>query len=58
MIDECIARYKKLLRLIDEDSQEMERCVQGEILDAYRRLLEQEKENLQSALRALQKLNL
>ena len=50
----AVSKYRRLLQLLDEDAREMSQCIQGEILDAYLRILEQEKEILQNALRAMQ----
>jgi hypothetical protein len=52
--EECVYRYRKLLQLLEEDTQEISACLQGELLEEYRGLLTREKDILNDALRTMQ----
>lgn len=52
--EECVYRYRKLLQLLEEDTQEISACLQGELLEEYRELLTREKDILNDALRTMQ----
>lgn len=52
--DECAFLYRKLLQLMEEDSDSIAHALQGELLDAYRELLEKEKSILNDSLRKIQ----
>ena len=50
----CESQYRKLLQLLEEDSDEIAQGLQGELLDAYRAILIREKDTLSSALKSIQ----
>ena len=52
--EECIARYRQLLQLLEEDGDEIESCFQGDMLDAYRAILAKEKDILSNAISSIQ----
>lgn len=52
---ECVARYKRLLQLIDEDFDEIAQGIQGRVLKSYREILVKEKEILMEALKSMQR---
>lgn len=54
---ECVARYKRLLQLIDEDFNEIAQGIQGRVLESYRDILVREKEILMEALKSMQRSN-
>ena len=49
----CVERYRKLINLLDEEIYEMRKFVQGDILDAYLRILQQEKSFLTDAMNSM-----
>lgn len=53
-VGECIARYQRLLQLMEDDSEEIAQGLQGELLEAYQDLVKREKTILQNALRSIQ----
>ena len=52
--EECAAKYRQLLQLLEEDGEEIAGCLRGEMLDAYRAILTQEKDVLRNALHLIQ----
>lgn len=54
--EECLSQYRKLLQLLDQDSEEIALGLQGELLDAYRAILIRERDTLMSALRSIQSI--
>ena len=49
----CIEKYRKLINLLDEEIYEMRKFVQGDILEAYLRILQQEKSSLTDAMNSM-----
>lgn len=54
-IEECLSRYRQLLDLMDDDSKKIEQGLQGELLDAYRNVVERERTLLENALISIKK---
>ena len=52
-IEECISRYRQLLDLMEDDSNKIEQGLQGELLDAYRGVVERERILLENALTSI-----
>ncbi len=52
-IEECISRYRQLLDLMVDDSNKIEQGLQGELLDAYRGVVERERILLEDALTSI-----
>ena len=52
--EECISGYQRLLRLLEEDSEQIANGLQGELLEAYRDVLVREKNVLTKAIQAMQ----
>ena len=50
----CVTKYRRLLQLLEEDSDEIMLGLQGELLDAYRAILIREKDTLYNALKLIQ----
>lgn len=53
-IEECIARYRRIIALLDSDSEKFALAVQGEILNEYRKIIQLEKDALEKARQTLQ----
>lgn len=49
-ISECVSKYRRLLDLLEEDSEKMAQGLQGDLLGAYRSLIEHEKVLLDNAI--------
>ena len=49
----CVEKYRKLINLLDEEAYEMCKFVQGDILEAYLRILQQEKSSLTDAMNSM-----
>lgn len=41
-IEECLHYYRKLIDLLEQDSLQMGNAVEGDLLEAYRKLLKKE----------------
>lgn len=54
-IDECVSRYRRLINLMESDAEEIAQGLQGELLTAYRGVLEEEKSILTDALRDMER---
>ena len=54
--EECLSQYRKLLQLLEQDSEEIALGLQGELQDAYRAILIRERDTLMSALRSIQSI--
>ena len=52
-MENIIAGYRRLLQLLDEERESACRCMEGQYLQAYLTIIEQEKENVQNELRLL-----
>lgn len=52
-MEDVVEGYQKLLRLLEEEKESARRCLDGELLQAYLMVIEQEEENLQRELRLL-----
>lgn len=52
-IEECISRYRQLLDLMVDDSNKIEQGLQGELLDAYRGVVERERILLEDAFTSI-----
>lgn len=55
-IEECIFWYHRLLDLMENDSEKIALGLQGDLLDAYRDLIERERTLLEGALQSLQNI--
>lgn len=55
--EECVSRYRRLLNLLENDAEEIAQGLQGELLTAYRSVLEKEKDRLTDALRDMERTN-
>jgi hypothetical protein len=55
-IDECIIHYRRLHNLLIDDETEIACCFEGEILDAYRAVLKEEIQMMESMMKSLLQL--
>ena len=51
--EECASKYKRLLQLIEIDDEEIAEGLQGELLTAYRQVLEYEKNQIMNEIRSI-----
>lgn len=56
LLDDCLRHCHQLKELLEEDSDEMERCVEGKILEEYRKLMDKEIEAISQIIRDLRNL--
>ena len=52
-MEDVIAGYRRLLRLLEEERESACRCMDDRYLQAYLKIIEQEEEKLQTELRLL-----
>lgn len=52
-MEDLIAGYKRLLRLLDEEQESARGCMDGQYLYAYLAIIEQERDNVENELRLL-----
>lgn len=52
-MEEIISEYKKLLELIDEENVLIAKGLQGELLEMYRNILAQEKDEIEKYLQII-----
>jgi len=52
-IDECMNHYKKLMSLLEEDSSEIARGFQGDLLNAYCETVQREKNVLSEQMQSI-----
>ena len=57
MLEEIVSEYRKLLGLIEEEKQEFEASVQGELNDKYKGILSQEYEKIKNQIKILNQIN-
>ncbi len=53
-LEECISRYRRILARMEDDSGKIANGLQGDLLDAYRGVIERERSILEEALQAIQ----
>lgn len=52
-MNEIISAYQRLLSRIEDENEHIEKCIQGDILERYRELLNSEKERIKKMLRTI-----
>lgn len=52
--EECTKKYKKLLQLLEQDYEEIAISIQGEMLVAYRQVLEYEKSFILNEIQSIE----
>lgn len=52
-MDSVVTVYVSLIAKLDEEFDEISKCMQGELLELYRKILKDEKEKLSGMLRTL-----
>lgn len=56
-MEDLIAGYRGLLRLLEEEGESARRCMSGQFLQSYLALIEQEKVKIQQELRLLYEIS-
>lgn len=52
-MDDVISAYVSLIAKLEEEHEEIRHCMQGDMLEKYRIILENEKEKIQQMLKTL-----
>lgn len=50
-LEESIVHYQRLIELMEEDMADISLCIQGELLDEYREVVEREMDILKNTIR-------
>lgn len=54
-MDECLVHYQRLLALLEEDLQEIGQCIRGELLEEYRRIVQEEMDQVREQMELYRK---
>ena len=52
-MENLVSSYQRLLQLLEEENNEIVLCMEGELLEKYRRVLQKEKEEIEKNIRFL-----
>ena len=56
-IDDCLVHYKKLINFLEEDLESIQKGFQGELLNTYRMITEQEIDAINKKIKVLERIN-
>ena len=54
-MDECLVHYQRLLALLEEDLLEIGQCIRGELLEEYRRIVQEEMDQVREQMELYRK---
>ncbi len=54
-MDECLVHYQRLLALLEEDLLEIGQCIRGELLEEYRRVVQEEMDQVRGQMELYRK---
>lgn len=56
-IDDCLVHYKKLINLLEEDLESIQKSLQGELLDRYNSIVKKEINEVNNKMNVLKRVN-